>query len=131
MYLFDILAPHPLLAKIPYVGPLKLRYVFVYRIRESPMCLCQASIVDWCYISRSNEGSATIFSSREAGVGGCAIELLYSGRGVKSTYYRAARKSEAAAKIECAEKLRYRWKGRCVRLVSLFGEYLLVFELLC
>ena len=52
-------------------------------------------------------------------------------RGVKSTYYRAARKSEAAAKIECAEKLRYRWKGRCVRLVSLFGEYLLVFEFLC
>ena len=32
-------------------------------------------------------------------------------RGVKSTYYRAARKSEAAATIECAEKLRYMWKA--------------------
>ena len=71
------------------------------------------------------------FLPEKRSVEGCAIELLYSGRGVKSTYYRAARKSEAAAKIECAEKLRYRWKGKCVRLVSLFGEYLLVFELLC
>ena len=56
-------------------------------------------------------------------VGGCAIELLYSGRGVKSTYYKAARKSAAAAKIECAEKLRYSRKANQVRFTNVRDLY--------
>ena len=45
------------------------------------------------------------FLPEKCSVEGCAIELLYSGRGVERTHCKAARTSAAA------EKLRYMWKA--------------------